>query len=181
MNKLIFILIIIILILPLFGCLKNTKDNTEITDDGIKITKSFGSFIIPEDWTEITRYSRGGKYFYSHKSEQVGPSMTNISIELGRNRYALEDHMTFRYAILRQLSMQGGAGTLAASGDYTKQNDPLYIFSFEDIEPQITTIQFYIVGNYRYILVHATDFHNGNINDVKAVAQFIVDSFIWAD
>jgi hypothetical protein len=146
----------------------------------INIVKSFGSFSIPENWVEITRYSRNGKYFYSHKSEEVGSKMTNISIEIGTNRYALEDHMTFRYAILQQLLMQARGSEVGGSGTFTKNDDPLYIFTIENKEENVTTIQYYIIGDKKHILVHVTDFHNANITNAKEVAQFIVDSFLWS-
>jgi hypothetical protein len=150
---------------------------------GKTITKSFGFFSLPEDWIEVTRYSRNGKYFYSHKTEQIGSTMTNISIEIGKNPYILEDHMTFRYAILRQLLMQaGGTGAeVHGSGTFTKHDDPLYIFTILEKEPPVTAMQYYIIGNRKHILVHVTDFHNGNITNAKEVAQFIVDSFVWSD
>jgi len=146
---------------------------------GATVKKSFGSFLIPKDWVEITRYSGNGKYFYSHKSEQIGSKMTNISIEMGSNPYTLDDHMAFRYAILSQLLMQAGGAELHASGTFTKNNYPLYIFTIEDKAENVTTIQFYIIGNKKHILVHVTDFHNGNIKDAEEVAQFIADSFTW--
>ncbi len=146
---------------------------------GKTITTSFGSFSIPEDWVEISRYSRNDKHFYSHKSEQIGLTMTNISIELGRNPYALEDHLTFRYAILRQLLMQAAGAEVHGDGTFTKHDDLLYIFTILDKEPPVTTIQYYIIGNKRHILVHVTDFHNGNISNAQEVAQFMVDTFIW--
>jgi hypothetical protein len=146
---------------------------------GRTITKSFGSFSIPDDWVEITRYSRNGKYFYSHRSEQIGSNMTNISIEIGSNPYELEDHMTFRYAILRQLLMQAKGEEVGGSGTFTKNNDPLYIFTIEERVENVTTIQFYIIGNKKHILVHVTDFHNKNVTNAEEVARFIVDSFIW--
>jgi hypothetical protein len=150
---------------------------------GKTITKPFGSFLLPKDCTEITRYSRNGKYFYSHKTEQIGSTMTNISVEIGTNTYVLEDHMAFRYAILRQLLMQTAAAgaEVQGSGTFTNHDDPLYIFTILEKEPPVTTIQYYIIGNKRHILVHVTDFHNKNITNAKEVAQFIVDSFVWSD
>ena len=106
--------------------------------------------------------------------------MTNISIELGRNPYALDDHMTFRYAILRQLLMQAGNAQVSGSGTYTKHDDPLYIFVIESKEDNVTTTQFYIVGNKKHILIHLTDFHNENITNAEEIARMMADSFIWA-
>lgn len=144
-----------------------------------QINKSFGSFSIPADWVEIAQYSRNGKYFYSHESEPIGLNMTNISIELGSNPYALEDQMTFRHAILKQMLMQAENAEVGGSGTFTENDYPLYIFTIDDKEDNVTTIQFYIIGNKKHILVHVTDFHNENITNAKEVARFIVDSFIW--
>jgi hypothetical protein len=154
---------------------------------GRKITKSFGSFSIPEDWVEIAIYSKDGKYFYSHDSEEISINMTNISIEMGSNRYALEDHMTFRYAILRQLLMQSAGvegSEVSGSGTFTKHDDPLYIFTIKHKDRygdgDVTTIQYYIIGENKHILIHVTDFHN-NITNANEVAQFIADSFVWSE
>ena len=169
------ILIFFILLNNIYGQENDTKSEFI----GITITKSFGTFQIPEDWVEISRYSRNGKYFYSHKSEKISLNMTNISIETGSNPYALDDHMTFRYAILRQLLMQAGGMDVGGSGTFTKNNDPLYIFTIEDKDDNVTIIQFYIIGDKKHILIHVTDFHNKKITNAEEVARFIADSFIW--
>jgi hypothetical protein len=173
----------LVLFFVLFVNLYAQEKDMNIEFIGEKITKSFGSFSIPEDWVEITRYSRNGKYFYSHNSEEISLNMTNISIEMGSNRYALDDHMTFRYAILRQLLMQSGS-EVSGSGTFTKHNDPLYIFTIKHKDrygdSDVTTIQYYIVGDKRHILICVTDFHN-TIANANEVAQFIVDSFVWSE
>jgi hypothetical protein len=153
--------------------------NREITDSTIK--KPFGSFSLPNDWVELTQYSKNGKYFYSHKSEKGDSDITNISIEAGRNRYALEDHTAFRDAIVRQLATWGGDAQINGSGTFTKNNYPLYIFTILEEEPHVTTIQYYIVGDKKYILIHLTDFHNGNISNAEEVAKKMVESFSWAE
>jgi len=175
-NNGLAVFLFFILLVNIYG-----QDNKKKGYIGRTITKSFGSFSIPEDWIEISQYSRNEKYFYSHKSEKIGLSMTNISIEMGSNPYALDDHLTFRYAILRQLLMQAGGTEVHGSGTFTKNNDPLYIFTIEDKVDNVTTIQFYIIGNRKHILVHVTDFHSKKITDAEEVARFIVDSFTWKD
>ena len=146
------------------------------------ITKSFGSFSIPNEWVEITRYSRNGKYFYSHQSESIGSNMTNISIEIGSNPYELDNHPSFRGAILMQMLMQAktiGADFSPSHVGTTKGGYPFYGFTIDEKDKNITTTQFYICGNKKHILVHVTDFHNGNINNVEEIARLIVDSFSW--
>jgi hypothetical protein len=177
----------IVLFFVFFGNLYAQEKDMNIEFIGREITKSFGSFSIPEDWVEIAKYSKNDKYFYSHDSEEISIDMTNISIEMGSNRYALEDHMTFRYAILRQLLMQSAGvegSEVSGSGTFTKHDDPLYIFTIKHKDRygdgDVTTIQYYIVGDKKHILIHVTDFHN-NITNANEVAKFIVDSFVWLE
>ncbi|MDR0289311.1 MAG: hypothetical protein LBI06_00055, partial [Treponema sp.] len=163
-NKKICLIPVILFFVSIAGI--HAEEN-DFGTGSIGITKSFGSFSIPGNWVEITRYSRNGKYFYSHESEPIGLRMTNISIEIGSNPYPLEDHMTFRYAILQQLLMQARGSQVGGSGTFTENGDPLYIFTVEDKKENITTIQYYIVGNRRHILIHVTDFHNENITNAE--------------
>jgi hypothetical protein len=157
------------------------QENNDAEISGKTIQKSFGSFLLPHDWVEITRYSRNGRYFYSHNSERIGSTMTNISIEAGTNRYSLQDHMTFRYAILRQLLMQAGKAEVHGSGTFTEHNDPLYIFTIENQEENVTTIQYYIIGDKKHVLTHVTDFHTGTIQNSEAIGRMMADSFLWAE
>jgi hypothetical protein len=39
---------------------------------------------------------------------------------------------------------------------------------------------YYIVGDYKYILITETDFHDENAADITAAAKGMVDSFEWA-
>ncbi|MDR2210910.1 MAG: hypothetical protein LBO65_05495 [Spirochaetaceae bacterium] len=178
----------VFLLFYLLGPINAQENDRDIELTGKTITQSFGSYSIPEDWVEITKYSRDGKYFYSHNSESINNDMTNISIEIGSNRYELEDHMTFRYAILRQLLMQSeaiGGTDVSGSGTFTKHDDPLYIFTIHHTDRYgndgVSTVQFYIIGNKKHILIHLTDFHKENIPNAEEVARFIADSFVWAE
>lgn len=94
-----------------------------------------------------------------------------------RNRYRAEDHMKFRDAIVRQLSVQAGrAGAeLTGEGTFTAQEDILYIFTIS--EEDVVTRQFYIVGDKRYCLIHLTNFTGSERADEAARAM--ADSFVW--
>jgi hypothetical protein len=84
-----------------------------------------------------------------------------------------------------QLQMQANARSDMEVADpfwiFTGHDDPLYIFTMEDREKNITTIQYYIVGNRKYILIHATDFYNGITFNAKDVGMLMADSFIWSE
>ena len=101
----------------------------------------------------------------------------NISIEIGTNRYGLDEHDKFRYAILRQLSMQskGSSANVTGEGVHTEQDYIMYIFTIDD--DYALTRQYYIVDDHRYCLIHLTDF-SGN-EDAADAARAIADSFVW--
>ena len=183
-KKYIFLTLIFILnLINIHG-----QEDNEMQIDGLRITVPYGSFLLPDDWIEITEYSKNRKYFYSHQAEPRGLDMTNISIETGTNPYQLEEHMTFRYAILRQLLMQAGMieGTeVLGSGGFTNHDYPLYIFTLKHKDrykdQEVITIQYYIIGDRKHILIHLTDFHHDTILNADEVARKMADSFVWTE
>ena len=83
-------------------------------------------------------------------------------------------------AILKQLSMQIGRNEdvkLNANGSNTKNGYLVYTFSIKD--GNTTTTQYYIVGDYKYVLVHETTF--GNSTETDNAAQKIIDTFKWKE
>jgi len=83
-------------------------------------------------------------------------------------------------AILNQLSMQIGGDEnveLNANGSNTKNGYVVYTFSIKDQDN--TTTQYYIVGDYKYILVHETTY--GDSTETDSAAQKIIDTFKWKE
>ena len=83
-------------------------------------------------------------------------------------------------AILNQLTMQMGANSddqLTANGSYTKNGYVLYTFNIYEKAQNITTTQYYIIDDYRYVLVHETRY--GTSEETDNAAKTIVDSFLW--
>lgn len=145
--------------------------------------KSFGSFVLPEGWIEAKQLSRGGKYFYVPKGVSLNRPTTNISLELGTNPYSISQHTTFRYAILQQLLMQAGNKQVSASGGFTDNDYPLYIFTIEDenSNPKIKTVQYYIIGEKKHILILLTDFYDNKVVNAEEIALAIAFSFTWEE
>lgn len=171
------LLIIVLLILCVTGC---QKAENNIETEGI-YNKDFGSYEVPDGWIESKKYSSSSKYFYVLKGEEDDESQpNNISINRGTNKYAEEDHETFRKAILAQLSFQT-SGTenkeITGNGSTTDNRYILYTFIINDKYENVITTQYYIVGNYEYILVHETSF--GESKETDEAAKFIVNSFKW--
>lgn len=158
-----------------------TSDNSRAEDavqSGTECEANLpGSYTVPEGWVKMGRYSTQDKIFYVREGHEEDELPDNISVEVKTNRYSAEDHMKFRDAILRQLTMQASivGAKLTGAGTFTDQEDILYIFTIG--EEDMVTKQFYIVGDKRYCLIHLTNFTGSESTDEAARAM--ADSFIW--
>ena len=136
-----------------------------------------GSYIVPDGWVKMEKYSTEDKIFYAEEGHEEDELPDNISVEVKTNRYSAEDHMEFRDAIVRQLTMQASrvGAELTGEGTFTDQEDVLYIFTIS--EEDVVTKQFYIVGDKRYCLIHLTNFTGSESAD--EAAQAMADSFVF--
>ena len=106
----------------------------------------------------------------------------NISVNTGTNKYAENEHEKFRTAILNQIAMQVGDSEnikINANGSNTENGYIVYTFSIQ--EPDVETIQHYIVGDYKYVLVHETIFDNTEKEETDNVAKEIINTFKWKE
>ena len=154
----------------------------EVREDGSALYhKAFGSYTVPAGWEENREHSTRDKFFYIAVGSDTGREPPdNISVNSGTNRYSLEEHEQFRDAIMKQLAGQISKQdntTLNGTGTYTEAGDVLYIFQIVEEDLNITTTQYYIVGDYQYVLVHETTY--GDSPETDGVAQAIVNSFSW--
>lgn len=138
-----------------------------------------GSYTVPEGWVTAESHSTAKKIFFVQEGHENDMQPDNISIEVGKNRYKAEEHELFREAILKQLLMQtkGLSAELNGSGTSTEQGYILYVFTVKG--SGATTVQYYIVDDYRYCLIHLTNFSGEE--DACEAAQALADSFVWAD
>lgn len=181
MKKILVILTICIL---LTGCSLIPRTKT-VTGDRFNhnssniIRTDYGTFSIPDTWIKRDDHSTASKYFFANKNDK-NKIPNNISVEMGTNKYSAEDHISFRQAILSQLSMQmkGVKATIKGDGTKTKQGYILYTFTIELDDSKNVTVQHYIVGDYKYVLVHETIW-DGEREDTDNAAKTIVDSFVW--
>ncbi len=144
-------------------------------------SKSFGKYKVPSNWVESKSHSTGNKFFYVLNGHENDTRPNNISINKGTNKYSTNEHDKFRKSILQQLSMQVGSRddvTINASGLTTDNGYIVYKFIIYESDNNITTTQYYIVGDYQYILVHETVFDE-YLDDTDNVAWKIVNTFTW--
>ena len=166
------ILLILTICLLFTGCSlvpRRTNSNVIRTD--------YGSFSIPNTWTKREDHSTTSKYFFANKRDK-NSIPNNISVEVGKNRYSAKEHMQFKDAITRQLAMQASAYKMTLNGTGSTTKNGYAVYTFELKGSRETTIQHYIVGEYKYVLVHETIFRDDN-NDTNNAAKTIVNSFEW--
>ena len=53
------------------------------------------------------------------------------------------------------------------------------VYRFEIKTDDVVTIQYYIIEDHKYCLIHITDFLDEQIPDADAAALVIVNSFEW--
>ena len=140
-----------------------------------------GSWTLPEGWIIAEKYSGEEQVFLVKEGQEDEQQPDNISLYVGSNQYTKEKHMDFRDAITRQLTLQisGIKAELNGTGTYTAQDYILYIFTIKEEETNIVTKQYYIVDDYRYCLIHVTNFTGDE--SVDETAQAIADSFVWKE
>lgn len=136
-----------------------------------------GSYTVPNGWVKSEKYSNDMQIFYIEEGHENDEKPDNIAINVGKNKYSLDEHEQFRDAIVKQLLMQmdGIDAELNGDGTYTEQGDLLYIFSI--VESDVVTTQYYIVKDYGFCLIQLTNF-SGSENAEEA-ARAMVDSFVW--
>ena len=157
------------------------KLTEEASEGSITYSKSFGSYKLPENWIESKEHSTNSKFFYVKKEDKQKERPNNISINEGQNKYAKTEHENFRNAILNQLSMQIGEDEdveVNANGSNTENGDVVYTFNIKEADG-IETTQYYIVGDYKYILIQETVFEKSD--DIDNVAKDIANSFSWRE
>ena len=160
---------------------QNKNVENEETENGI-YNKSFGSYRVIDDWVEAKNHSTNSKFFYVKKGDENETMPNNISVNQGKNKYLSSEHEIFKESILNQLSMQIGKQegvTINANGSTTENGYILYTFVIHNEKNDSTTTQYYIIGDYKFVLVHETVY--GTSSQTDEVAKEIVNSFKWEE
>ncbi len=169
-----FKLVLVIIICSFWGC--------QVKCQPQKVTATLGSYMVPKDWVRVDRISNSNKSFYATSESIKSERPTNISVEMRSNRYPLSQHEEFRRAILRQLSMQIPNNDteimIDGSGSFTKNGYPLYTFTIHD--RNVKTVQQYIIGENRHVLIHLTEVLN-DVTGAEEIAEEMANSFLWSE
>jgi hypothetical protein len=101
---------------------------------------------------------------------------------MGTNWSSVDEHLISRQAILDQLLMQVQAvdGELVDEDrKYSTNDNPLHIFTMQTED--LTTVQYYVVGEKKHILVHLTVFDEEETEIAMAAALHIANTFVWSE
>ncbi len=172
MKKLVLLLIPIIF---LTGCIKiprlSTKSNI--------VNESFGTYRI-DNLVKRSDHSTTSKVFYVLEKDKYKDLPDNISVEVGKNYYKESDHIRFKTAIQSQLYNQvGRTAKIVGTGIDTSKGNIVYKFFITKTSDNTEVTQYYIVGDYKYVLVHETNFSKDPNLDIAAYN--IVDTFEWKE
>ena len=196
MKKLVYLALGLLMLLLAAGC--GAEGNNEDVSQERDFSDKNCGYVIPAGWVKSDKYSTDDKVFYVPDGHEDDEQPDNISVEIGTNKYAADEHVKFREAIVRQLAMQlqGVPGLLTGDGRFTDNEDVLYVFTFreealdENGESEInlpeeerfvgvTTRQYYVVGENKYALIHLGNFSGSEETD--AAAERMATSFCWAE
>lgn len=147
------------------------------------LRKSFGSYEVGYDWVEVPGHSAPPNYYsYCMAGDEQSSMPNNIAVSYGTNRYSLEDSDDFTGAILSQLTVQAAAynGTAVMTAFSTDPDQPWYRFDVSS-DDGARTIQWYICGDYKYVMVSLAIYDEDLAEEDHAidVAEGIVESFNW--
>lgn len=161
---------------------QNIVDEEQMENFGLEEADIIpADYTVPEGWVKEETRSTPEKVFYVQEGHENDGQPDNISVNIGENPYGKDQHVQFKEAIFHQLVVQIGGlnAELYGEGTFTEQGDPLYIFTIEDKDDGVTTTQYYVVGDYRFGLIHLTNFTGSESAD--EAAQTMAESFVWKE
>ena len=169
------LLLLIIPVIFLTGCIPTqflrNKSNV--------VNASYGTYRI-DGLVKRNDHSTANKTFYVLEKDRYETTPDNVSVEVGTNKYSKEQYLAFKTAIQLQLYSQVGRdATIVGNGTTTTKGNNVLKFIIKKQNDNTTATQYYIVGDYKYVLVYATNF-SGN-TDFNAAVYNIVDTFEWKE
>lgn len=171
------ILILLGVLLLVTGCsLSSKKEETKtFTIEG------YGKFTISDNYMIREDHSTKEKPFFVDKRDEHSERPNNISVNGGSNFYSIDEVDKFKNAIFFQMANQAKAykATLTSSGSTTKNGYPLLRFNMES--DSLKAVQYYVMGDHKYILVYATIFDFKEEDSVIEAAEYIANSFTWEE
>ena len=147
---------------------------------GVAYTKEFGTYTIDSSWEEDITHSTNEEFFYVKVGTENLENNNNISVKEENNSYSASNHINFKNGILSQLSSELSENDTINANAFTSDNGyTVYEFEIHDGDANIITNKYYIIGDYKHILVNETIYSDSE--EADSIAREIVDTFKWND
>lgn len=150
---------------------------------GVEYTKDFGTYTIDSSWEEYLNQSADNEFFYVKVGTNSLEKQNNISVKEETNSYSESNHINFKNWILSQLSSELSENDTINANAFTSDNGyTVYEFEIHNGVENVTNNKYYIIGDYKHILVDETVYTDSeNVGDVDDIAREIVNTFKWND
>lgn len=150
---------------------------------GVEYTKDFGTYTIDSSWEEYLNQSADNEFFYVKVGTNSLEKQNNISVKEETNSYSESNHINFKNWILSQLSSELSENDTINANAFTSDNGyTVYEFEIHNGVENVTNNKYYIIGDYKHILVNETVYTDlENVGDVDNIAREIVNTFKWND
>ena len=150
---------------------------------GVEYTKDFGTYTIDSSWEEYLNQSTDNEFFYVKVGTNSLEKQNNISVKEETNSYSESNHINLKNWILSQLSNELSENDTINANAFTSDNGyTVYEFEIHNGVENVTNNKYYIIGDYKHILVNETVYTDlENVGDVDNIAREIVNTFKWND
>lgn len=150
---------------------------------GVEYTKDFGTYTIDSSWEEYLNQSADNEFFYVKVGTNSLEKQNNISVKEETNSYSESNHINLKNWILSQLSNELSENDTINANAFTSDNGyTVYEFEIHNGVENVTNNKYYIIGDYKHILVNETVYTDSeNVGDVDDIAREIVNTFKWND
>ena len=170
------LLLLVIPVIFLTGCLPTQLLKGRDTS---VVNASYGTYRI-DGLVKRSDHSTANKTFYVLTKDRYTTTPDNVSVEMGTNYYSKSQMNTFKSAIQLQLYSQVGRDTtIVGNGITTTKGNNVLKFIIKKKNDNTEVTQYYIIGDYKYVLVYETNF-SGN-TDLNVAVFNIVDTFEWKE
>lgn len=150
---------------------------------GVEYTKDFGTYTIDSSWEEYLNQSADNEFFYVKVGTNSLEKQNNIFVKEETNSYSESNHINLKNWILSQLSNELSENDTINANAFTSDNGyTVYEFEIHNGVENVTNNKYYIIGDYKHILVNETVYTDSeNVGDVDDIAREIVNTFKWND
>ena len=150
---------------------------------GVEYTKDFGTYTIDSSWEEYLNQSTDNEFFYVKVGTNSLEKQNNISVKEETKSYSESNHINLKNWILSQLSNELSENDTINANAFTSDNGyTVYEFEIHNGVENVTNNKYYIIGDYKHILVNETVYTDSeNVGDVDNIAREIVNTFKWND